>query len=99
MAETDSLTVIKNAVLDGMGMTILPVSAVISELDHDLMLAQEIVSPTVTCTVALCSPKSMTISHAAECVARLIVAVGPEICAIGRGPGAPVQDDHSETAQ
>jgi LysR family nitrogen assimilation transcriptional regulator len=92
MAETNSLTVIKNAVLEGMGLTILPISAVISELERELMVAQEIVNPSVSCTVSVCWPKSIT-NHAALCVARLIVAVATEVRATDQWPGAQAAHD------
>ena len=95
VAETNSLTVIKNAVLDGMGLTILPISAVMSELERESLLAQEIIDPSVSCTVSVCWPRSIATNHAALCVARLIVAAATDIRATGRWPGA--QPAHDQT--
>jgi LysR family transcriptional regulator, nitrogen assimilation regulatory protein len=85
--ETDSLTVIKRAVLEGMAMTILPTSAVMSELAQGQLRAREIVHPQVTCPVVLCSSTEKSTSPSVNCVQRLIASVSAESIASGQWPG------------
>jgi LysR family nitrogen assimilation transcriptional regulator len=80
VSEVSSLTVIKNAVLQGLGATILPISAVAAELQQGAVRAQAI-DPPIRVTVALCTRKDALLDRATASVFRLTVSTAKELCA------------------
>jgi LysR family nitrogen assimilation transcriptional regulator len=79
VSEVSSLTVIKNAVLQGMGATILPISAVAAELQQKTVHALAI-DPPIRATVALYTRKDALLDRAAASVFRLIASTAKELC-------------------
>jgi len=94
VSEIGSLTVIKNAVLQGVGSTLLPMSCVASEVEQGLLSAQAVADPGIRCTVVLCTRKDAQLTHAAASVFQSAVTTARELC-IGEGwVGAiPLADD------
>ena len=88
VSEVGSLTVIKNAVLQGVAATILPLSCVGPEVENNLMQAQEIVGGETHFTVALFMRDHALLDPAAASVFRLTIATARELCATGRWKGA-----------
>jgi LysR family transcriptional regulator, nitrogen assimilation regulatory protein len=80
VAEVSSLTVIKNAVFQGVGATILPISCVSAEVQQGVLQAQEITNPDVRCTVVLCTRKDALLALVAASVFRLTVATVKQLC-------------------
>jgi LysR family nitrogen assimilation transcriptional regulator len=98
VSEVSSLTVIKNAVLQGLGGTILPIAAVGPELQQGLVAAQEITEPPTSVTVSLCTRKDPLLDRATASVFRLTALTAKELCIEGRwGGGAFVEDGGSTT--
>lgn len=93
VSEVSSLTVIKIAVMQGVGATILPISSVTSEVQQGAVQAQEIAEPAVRCTVALCTRKDTLLDLAAASVFRLIVATAKELCVTGKWIGGAVAQE------
>jgi LysR family nitrogen assimilation transcriptional regulator len=90
VSEISSLTVIKDAVLQGMGATILPISCVAAEVRQNLLQAQEIMDPRALCTVTLCTRKNDLLDRAAASVFRVTVATARECCTSGGWSGASI---------
>lgn len=90
ISEVGSLTVIKTAVLHGVGETILPRSCVAAEIRLGSLQARLIVEPEVHCTVALCTRKDALLNSAAASVFRLIAATAKDLCVTGAWSGASV---------
>lgn len=88
VSEVGSLTVIKNAVLQGVAATILPLSCVGHEVENKLMQAQEIVGGQTHFTVALFMRDHALLDPATASVFRLTVDTCRELCATGRWKGA-----------
>jgi LysR family nitrogen assimilation transcriptional regulator len=80
VSEVSSLTVIKNAVLQGLGATIVPISAVASELEQGAVRAQTI-DPPIRVAVALCTRKDALLDRAMASVFRLAALTAKELCA------------------
>jgi LysR family nitrogen assimilation transcriptional regulator len=80
VSEVSSLTVIKNAVLQGMGATILPISAVSTELQQRTVRALAI-DPPIRATVALYTRRDALLDRAAASVFRLVALTARELCA------------------
>ena len=80
VSEVSSLTVIKNAVLQGIGATFLPVSAVPAELQRGAVLAQT-TNPPLSVTVALYTRRDALLDRAAASVYRLAATTAKELCA------------------
>jgi LysR family transcriptional regulator, nitrogen assimilation regulatory protein len=93
VSEVSSLTVIKNAVLQGLGATILPISCVSIEVQQGALQAQEIAVPDVACTVVLCTRKGAPLPQAAASVFRLTVATATELCTDNNWVGGAIVQD------
>jgi LysR family nitrogen assimilation transcriptional regulator len=78
--EVSSLTIIKNAVLQGVGATILPLSCVSAEVQQGALQVREIANPEVRCTVALYTRRDALLTRAATAVFRLAVATANQLC-------------------
>jgi LysR family nitrogen assimilation transcriptional regulator len=88
VSEVDSLTVVKNAVLEGVGSTLLPMSCVAAEVKQGLLCAQPIAHPGIRCTVVLCTRKDALLTHAAASVLRSVATTARELCVDARWVGA-----------
>ena len=92
-SEVSSLTVIKNAVLQGVGASILPLSCVFAEVQQGLLQAREITEPDVYCTVVLCTRRDAPLAGAAASVFRLTIATARMLCTDNRWAGAVIARD------
>ena len=88
VSEVDSLTVIKNAVLQGVGSTLLPMSCVAVEVEQGLLSAVPVADPGIQCKVVLCTRKGAQLTHAAASVFRSAVTTARELCVRARWLGA-----------
>jgi LysR family nitrogen assimilation transcriptional regulator len=88
--EVNSLTVIKNAVLQDVGATILPISCVSAEVQRGALQAREILNPEVRCTVVLCTRTDALLDRPAASVFRLTVTTAKELCVNGKWMGGAV---------
>ncbi len=93
VSEVNSLTVIKHAVLQGLGATVLPLSCVTAEVQQDALRAQEITNPALRCTVALFTRKNALLDRATASVFRLAVATAKELCVTGKWIGGAVAQE------
>jgi LysR family nitrogen assimilation transcriptional regulator len=92
-AEVSSLAVIKDAVLKGVGATILPLSCVAAEVRRGALRAQEITDPEIHCTVVLCTRRDALLARAAASVFRLTAATARELCNDEEWVGAAIAPD------
>jgi LysR family transcriptional regulator, nitrogen assimilation regulatory protein len=93
VSEVSSLTVIKNAVLQGLGATILPTSAVAAELQQGALRAQEI-GPPIRVKVALCTRKDALLDRATASVFRLTASTAKDLCANASWMGGAIVEEH-----
>jgi len=91
VSEVSSLTVIKNAVLQGMGTTILPVSAVATELQQKTLCAQA-TNPPIRVTLALYTRKDALLDRAAASIFRLIASTAEDLCTNKRWVGGTIAE-------
>jgi LysR family nitrogen assimilation transcriptional regulator len=91
VSEVSSLTVIKNAVLQGLGATILPISAFAGELQQGAVQAREI-NPAIRVRIVLCTRKDALLDRAAASVFRLTASTAQELCADTSWIGGTVVD-------
>jgi LysR family nitrogen assimilation transcriptional regulator len=84
--------VIKNAVLQGLGATIVPISAVASELKQGAVCAQAI-EPPIRVAVALCTRKDALLDRATASVFRLAAVTAKELCANKSWVGGKIVDE------
>lgn len=86
--EINSITILKSAILAGMGATLLPVAPLLAEVERGAMRALPIVDPAIARTVALCSSRNIPLTNAAAAVSRLVTQVAHDLCASGAWIGA-----------
>jgi LysR family transcriptional regulator, nitrogen assimilation regulatory protein len=98
--EVSSLTVIKNAVLQGVGATILPLSCVSAEIRQGTLREREITNPEVHCNVILYTRKDALLAQAATAVFTLAVATANQLCIDKHWIGGAIaqQDNHRQGA-
>lgn len=96
VSEVDSLTVIKNAVLQGVGSTLLPMSCVAAEVEQGLLRARPIADPGIRCTVVLCTRRGALLRHAAASVLRSVITTAKELCINAHWIGASSLADGQE---
>jgi LysR family nitrogen assimilation transcriptional regulator len=90
--EINSITILKSALLAGLGATILPAAPVLDELQRGTLRAQAIHDPSLSRTVVLCASKNIPLTNAAQAVGALVRSVCHQLCAGGAWPGATVID-------
>lgn len=83
VADISSISILRTALLAGMGQTLLPVMPLRAEIDAGRLQAQPVVSPVLTRQVVLCAPRHIPLSGAATAVARLTVQLAHALCAQG----------------
>jgi LysR family nitrogen assimilation transcriptional regulator len=100
VSEVGSLTVIKHAVLQGVGATILPLSCVAAEVKQGALQVREVTNPEVRCTVVLYTRKDALLARAATAVFRLAVATANQLCTDKHWIGGAIaqQDERSHGA-
>ena len=83
VADISSISILRTALLAGMGQTLLPVMPMQADLDAGRLQARAVVSPVLTRDIALCASRHIPLSGAAAAVARLTVALVQRLCAEG----------------
>jgi len=94
LAEIDSLAVMRAALLDGVGVAILPRSAVADLLGEGRLVARPL-EPTQTRELVLCASARVPVIFAARSVSKLVVTTARELCAQGHWPDAVVLRDNN----
>lgn len=80
VADISSISILRTALLAGMGETLLPVMPLRAEIDAGRLQAQPVVSPVLTRRVALCASRHIPLSGAATAVAALTVQLAHTLC-------------------
>ena len=93
VAEVSSLTVIKSAVLQGLGATILPMSCVADEVQQGALRAQEITNPALRSTVALVTRKNALLDRTTASVFSLTVSLTKQLCLDKRWIGSAIAQE------
>lgn len=88
VSEVGSLTVIKNAAIQGIASTLLPMSCVAGEVEQGLLTAYPLADPGIRCTIVLCTRENAQLTHAAASVFRSAVTAARELCVGERWVGA-----------
>lgn len=83
-----SIAILKSALMADMGATILPVSPMLSEIEHAELRATPITGAALSRTVVLCASKNIPLTNAARAVERLVLALSKELCDSGKWQGA-----------
>ena len=86
--EINSITILKSAILAGMGATILPVAPLQADIASGALRAHAITGDKISRTVALCASKNIPLTNAAAAIARLVRQVSVELCDNAAWPGA-----------
>jgi LysR family nitrogen assimilation transcriptional regulator len=92
--EINSVTILKSAILAGMGATILPVAPLQADIVSGALCARPIAHTNATGhagmsrTVALCGSKNIPLTNAGAAVGRLVRQVSIALCDSGQWPGA-----------
>lgn len=81
VADISSISILRTALLAGMGQTLLPVMPLRADIDAGRLQAVTVVSPALSRRVVLCAPRHIPLSGAATAVARLTVALVHDLCA------------------
>lgn len=81
VADISSVSILRTALLAGMGQTLLPVMPLRAEIHAGRLQALPVVSPMLTRLVVLCAPRHIPLSGAATAVARLTVQLAHALCA------------------
>lgn len=87
-AEINSVQILKNAVLAGIGCTIFPKAPVMAELVQGRLLAHRIGASGLFRTLVLCASKSIPMTNPKRAVCQLVVDVIDDLCRSGAWPGA-----------
>jgi LysR family nitrogen assimilation transcriptional regulator len=88
--EINSITILKSAIMAGMGATILPLAPLQADIASGALRAHAIAGHKISRTVALCGSKNIPLTNAAVAVARLVRQVSVELCGNAAWPGASV---------
>lgn len=82
-AEIDSVSTIKQMVIDGLGNTVLPTATIQKEISEGLLIARRIVRPTITRHAAMASLSRRPKTRAQHMVANLIAETANRLIAQG----------------
>lgn len=88
VAEINSVHILKNAVLAGIGCTIFPKAIIASELAQGRLLAHRIGPSGLFRTLVLCASKSIPMTNPKRAVGHLVIQVIDDLCRSGLWPGA-----------
>jgi LysR family nitrogen assimilation transcriptional regulator len=80
VAEISSTIILKNAILAGVGSTLLPLAPFRAEIEQGLMQARPIRNPPLSCTHVLCASRNAPVTSSTRAVKRLVVDVAHELC-------------------
>ena len=84
VADISSISILRTALLAGMGQTLLPVMPLQADIAAGRLQAVPVGSPVLTRKVLLCAPRHIPLSGAASAVARLTVQLAHDLCAQGQ---------------
>jgi LysR family nitrogen assimilation transcriptional regulator len=88
--EINSVTILKSAILAGMGATILPVAPLQADIASGALCARPIDDPRISRTVALCGSKNIPLTNAAAAIRGLVRQVSTDLCDSGQWLGARI---------
>lgn len=88
VADISSISILRTALLAGMGQTLLPVMPLRADIDAGRLQAVPVVTPVLARQVVLCAPRHIPQSSAAAAVARLTVQLARDLCARDDWQGA-----------
>jgi LysR family nitrogen assimilation transcriptional regulator len=88
VAEINSVHILKNAVLAGIGCTLFPKAIIAAELAQGRLQAHRIGPSGLFRTLVLCASKSIPMTNPKRAVARLVLDVIADLCRSGQWPGA-----------
>jgi len=83
VADISSISILRTALLAGMGQTLLPVMPLRADVEAGRLRAVPVVAPSLTRHVVLCASRHIPLSGAATAVARLTVQLAHALCARG----------------
>jgi LysR family nitrogen assimilation transcriptional regulator len=90
VTELDSLSTIQAVVEDGLGATILSLSAFIGNQKDRKSRAYSIHNADLTRTVSLCTSNTIALSTAAKCIANMVPEIAHKLVKSGRWSGAKI---------
>lgn len=90
VTELDSLSTIQALVEDGLGATILSLSAFIGNQKDRKSRAYSIHNADLTRTVSLCTSNTIALSTAAKCIANIVPEIAHKLVKSGRWSGAKI---------
>lgn len=90
VTELDSLTTIQALVEDGLGATILSLSAFIGNQKDRKSRAYSIHNADLTRTVSLCTSNTIALSTAAKCIANMVPEIAHKLVKSGRWSGSKI---------
>lgn len=90
VTELDSLSTIQAVVEDGLGATILSLSAFIGNQKDRKSQAYSIHNADLTRTVSLCTSNTIALSTAAKCIANIVPEIAHKLVKSGRWSGAKI---------
>jgi LysR family nitrogen assimilation transcriptional regulator len=88
--EVNSVTILKSAILAGMGATILPVAPLQADIASGALCARPIAAPHISRTVSLCASKNIPLTNAAAAIRGLVRQVSAQLCDSGQWLGARI---------
>lgn len=88
VADISSISILRTALLAGMGQTLLPVMPLRADIEAGRLQAVPVVTPVLARQVVLCAPRHIPQSGAAAAVARLTVQLAHDLCARDEWQGA-----------
>jgi LysR family nitrogen assimilation transcriptional regulator len=90
VTELDSLSTIQSVVEDGLGATILSLSAFIGNQKDRRSRAYSIHNADLTRTVSLCTSNTVALSTAAKCIANIVPEIAHKLVKSGRWSGSKI---------
>ena len=90
VTELDSLSTIQSVVEDGLGATILSLSAFIGSQKDRRSRAYSIHNADLTRTVSLCTSNTVALSTAAKCIANIVPEISHKLVQSGRWSGSKI---------
>ena len=90
VTELDSLSTIQALVEDGLGATILSLSAFIGSQKDRKSRAYSIQNADLKRTVSLCTSNTVALSIAAQCIANMVPEIAHQLVKSGRWPGSNI---------
>lgn len=90
VTELDSLSTIQSVVEDGLGATILSLSAFIGNQKDRRSRVYSIQNAALTRTVSLCTSNTVALSSAAKCIANIVPEISHKLVQSGRWSGSKI---------